>query len=284
MLHTRNIILNLARNQRLDYALVLPDQDVELTKRLYRKVLNRIADPAIFEFVWKDSGIRIDDDELTHYPEVGADELVDISIYPLPQEHIWIETAVKDPFGGADRMYIWDVERSKGRSGYNAIPLVFANGKLAFHGYEIDFHPDIVNENETRGAFEMWCHFPDYEQTYDPYEFQDHALMLGRFLRLLCLPKVRIERSLPDERSNARRAKRGQATIAGQAVVRIDPGAIYEGLTGVGERRTHVSPASHNRRAHVRRLSNGKIVPVRECVIGMNFRDPRPVPQAFIVK
>lgn len=283
LLPTRNLILNLARTNRLAYAIVLPNQDLALTESLYRRIIARLSDPETFEFVWKEPGIHIDSEELTYYPHVEADELTDISTYPLPHEHVWIETAVKNPFDGPDRMYIWDLQRTKSRNGYNAIPLVFVDGKLSFHGCEIDFHPDIVNDNGTRGAFEMWCHFPNYEKTYDPLEFQDHALMLGRFLRLLCLPKVRIETTNPDEKSNARRVKRGQSAYAKRSIVRIDPEAIYEGLPKGNVKGGHASPRPHHRRAHVRHLSNGNAVPVRECVIGMNFRDGPPPPQTFIV-
>ena len=132
----------------------------------------------------------------------------------------------------------------------------------------------------------MWCHFADYENYYDPYEYQDQAKMLGRFMRLLNLPTVRKEVTSPNAALNEERRKQGKAMIATRTVVTIDNAAIADGLPTIasGAGRTHASPKPHHRRAHLRRMPDNRITRVRECVIGNTDWADTPKPQRFRIR
>ncbi|WP_168879105.1 hypothetical protein [Rhizobium sp. P28RR-XV] len=114
-LRVRNRILQLHRANRLEYWTVpLPMEDERRLQQMLPGILRGIADPDIFEFVWQDSQIRIDDDFIVHYPTVEEWEWEEAMTCPVPHPHVWIETAAAGPDGADERIYIWDVTPSVG--------------------------------------------------------------------------------------------------------------------------------------------------------------------------
>lgn len=282
-LRVRNRILQLHRANRLEYGTVpLPIEDERRLLLMLPEILRSIASPDIFEFVWQDSRIRIDDDFIVHYPTVEEWEWEEAMTCPIPHPHVWIETAVTGPDDGTDRIYIWDVTRDEGR-GFIATPLVFDQQANTFShfGTSIVVAQNEIDDLGRRGTVKVFNALTQYADDYETDEFYEHANMLARLFRMLCHPKTIVEAAPADERLNRERRRRGRETIAHQRTVRISEEAFqYQGSNAGGE---HASPKEHHRRAHKRRYADGRETMVRECIVNRGYRGVPPLPQHFSV-
>ncbi|OJH54713.1 hypothetical protein ATN81_11825 [Agrobacterium pusense] len=282
-LRFRNRILQLDRANRLEYGTVpLPPEDERRLLLMLPDILRRIADPDIFEFAWQDSGIRIDDDYLVHYPTVEEWEWEEAMTCPVPHPHVWIETAAVGPDGANDRVYIWDVTRD-GARGFTATPLVFDQqaNTLTHFGTSIVVEQNEIDDLGRRGTVKVFNALTQYANDYETDEFYEHANMLARLFRMLCHPKAIVEAAPADERVNRERRRRGRETIAPQRTVRISEDAFqYRGSNAASG---HASPKEHYRRAHKRRYADGRETTVRECVVNRGQGGVPPLPQHFSV-
>lgn len=279
----RNRILQLYRANRLQFASVpLPLEDQRRLVLLFPDILDRIADPDIFEFEWHESQICIDGDDLVHYPTVEEWEWEEAMSCPVPHPHCWIETAVSAQDGSKERIYIWDVVRNE-EHGFTATPLVFdtKTNSLSYFGTYIVVAKNEFDDLGRRGKVKIFNALTKYADDYEIDEFYEHANMLARLFRMLCHPKVVVEASPADERVNRERRRRGRETIAHQRTVRISEEAFqYRGSNRAGG---HASPKEHHRRAHKRRYADGRETTVRECVVNRGDRGIPPSPQNFTV-
>lgn len=282
-MRVRNRILQLDRANRLEYATVpLPAEDEQRLMLLLPDILRRIADPDIFEFVWQDSQIRIDDDYMVHYPTVEEWEWEEAMTCPVPHPRVWIETALAGPDGASDRVYIWDVTRDDGH-GFTATPLVFdQQGNTFSHfGTYIVVAQNDIDDLGRRGTVKVFNALTQYADDYETDEFYEHANMLARLFRILCHPKAVVEATPADESLNRERRRRGRETIAHQRTVRISEEAFqYRGSNAAGG---HASPKEHHRRAHKRRYADGRETMVRECIVNPGHGGVPPLPQHFSV-
>ncbi|MGO6692527.1 hypothetical protein ACCS54_18780 [Rhizobium johnstonii] len=281
-MRTRNLIVNLARSNRLIFTtLRMSISSERVVLRDGPRLFASISDPKIFEFHWPNSGVRIDEQGLSHYPDVGKEEWDDGLDCPVPHPHIWLEADTEDA-SGKSRKFIWDIRRQS-ESTFEATPLVFHGQTLTYPGMSFKVHRHEVSEDGIRGGVEIEGLAPEYEKIYDIEEFFDHARLLVRFLRILCLPQTVNKIEEPNPKMNADRIKRKREPLATHTQIIIDPAAITvayaNGIVG-----THASPNPHNRRAHVRRLPRGGVTQVRECVVGQKSPDTSPEPQDFRVR
>lgn len=281
-MHTRNLILNLMRANRLEISAPdIPEHERELIFRDIPGVMASISAPDIFEFVWHDHGILLDEDDLTHYPLIEHEEYEEGLKCPLPHPHIWLEGDVNDPKTGLVRKYIWDIRRVEDGA-FTAIPLVFDGTCLTHFGVLLKVWPNEVGDDGRPGPIGTSTLSKSYHKLYDIEEFADHARMIVRFLRILCLPQAEKHVSSPNPRANANRARRKREPISIQTTVKISQAFVSikyrNDVPG-----THASPRAHARRSHIRRLSDGRVITVKECIVGA--RDPsfRPTPQSFRV-
>jgi hypothetical protein len=67
---------------------------------------------------------------------------------------------------------------------------------------------------------------------------------------------------------NKQRARQGRCPIGTRYAVKVKLGASH--AYGGSKGGTHASPAAHWRRAHPRHLSDGRVVPVKECRVGFD--------------
>jgi hypothetical protein len=79
---------------------------------------------------------------------------------------------------------------------------------------------------------------------------------------LLCTKYIKKERIDPPTTLNKKRAKRGKPPLHPYTIVRLQ-----DRQSGVGAGRCGSSPRPHWRRGHIRRLSNGLVVPVAPCLV-----------------
>lgn len=283
-MRVRNRILQLHRANRLGYGSVplLGGEDQQWLMSVVPQVLNHMADADIFEFVWRDSGIRIDEDYLVHYPDVEEWEWDEAMTCPVPHRHIWIETAVANPEGTRDRIYIWDVMREE--SGFTATPLLFdeETNSLAHFGTIIAVDTVAIDDLGRRGTVKVYNALNDYAEDYEIDEFYEQANMLARFIRMLCHPKVIVEAQAADPGVNRERRRRGREAIARRQTIWISEDAFRfeSSKTASG---THASPKEHYRRAHKRRYADGRETEVRDCVVNRGQGPVPPLPQHFSV-
>jgi hypothetical protein len=279
---TRNRILDLYRSGQLRFTSVpLPEHDTRLLRGLMPDVLEKIANPAIFEFSWEDSGIALDNDFEVYYPDVDDNEWKEALQCPLPHPYIWLETGVRDPELHNDRAYIWYIERRNER-GYVATPLVFQQNTVSYFGVYFELDPDGIDNFGVPGRVTVYNCLESYAREYELDEFFRQADMLARFFRILCLPDAQIETAEPNERRNRTRVRNGKDPIAVRRTVRIDKAALIASL-GARTGQTHASPSEHFRRAHQRHLRNGRVVNVRDCIVNQGQSANGPVPQDFVV-
>lgn len=279
---TRNRILDLYRNERLQFTTVpLPEQDTRLLQGLMPDILEKIANQAIFEFSWEDSDIKLDNDLDVYYPNVDDNEWTEALRCPLPHPYIWLETGVRDPWLHNDRTYIWYIER-KNECGYGAIPLVFHLDTISYSGIYFELDPDGVDEYGIPGKVSIYNRLESYKREYDLDEFYRQADTLARFFRILCLPNARIETVEPNERRNRTRVRNGKDPVVARKTVRIDKEALLESLSALTGQ-THASPVEHFRRAHRRRYKNGHVGNVRDCIVNRGRSVNGPLPQDFVV-
>ncbi|MFC6448356.1 hypothetical protein [Shinella zoogloeoides] len=282
-MRVRNRILQLNRANRLKFGTVpLPMKDEWRLRGMRAGLLDRIAAPDIFEFVWVGSQICIDNDFIVHYPTVEEWEWEEAMTCPVPHPHVWIETAADGPDGADERIYIWDVTRDEGR-GFTAAPLVFdqQNSTLSHFGTYVVVAQNEIDDLGRRGTVKVFNALTQYADDYEIDEFYEHANMLARLFRMLCHPKATVETKPVDERTNRERRRRGRETIAHQTTVRISVEALqYRGTNAIGG---HASPKEHHRRAHKRRYADGRETTVRECVVNRGHGGVAPLPQHFSV-
>lgn len=282
-MRVRNRILQLHRANRLNYATVpLPPEDERRLTLLLPDILRRIADPDIFEFVWRDSGICIDDDYMVHYPTVEEWEWEEAMSCPVPHPHVWIETTASGPDGASHRNYIWDVTREEGH-GFTAIPLLFdqQTNSFCYFGTNIVVAQNEIDDLGRLGTANVFNVLTQYADDYEIDEFYEHANMLARFFRILCRPNVILEATPIDKSVNRERRRRGRETIAVRQTVRISEEAFqFRASNAAAE---HASPKEHYRRAHKRRYADGRETEVRECVVNRGHGGTPPLPQHFSI-
>lgn len=278
----RREILELNRSGRLRWGSVpLPPRDVEELRRSMPDVISAVANPEIFEFDWQDAAISLDDGYDTHYPTVDDWEWLEGIASPVPHPFIWLQTRVLDPHGDGDRFYIWNIER-KGMCGYSATPLVYHQGILSYFGTYFELDPSGVDPDGRRGRVTVFNSLESYDREYEIEEFFRQSATLARFFRLLNLPGAEIEIWEPEEKLNRARIRKGKEPLAIRKTVRIDSAALLRRRNGAGSK--HASPAEHFRRAHPRRLPNGRTTNVRNCIVNPGRGPEDPTPQDFTVR
>jgi len=278
----RNQILKLHRSKKLKFGGVpVSAADQHKLRHHIPSVLDRIANPEIFEFRWEDAGIWMSDNDLVHYPDVDDQEWQEAVKCPVPHPFVWVEVGVNYPQNQGERIYIWYIERI-GISGYTATPLIFARDTLMYSGISFELDPDTVDDFGIQGSVTIRYLVESYARDYDLAEYFGQADTLARFFRILCLPKAQVMISEPHGKLNKARLKRGREPLSIRRTVRIDSADLattHSGGTGM----THASPTEHFRRAHQRHLRNGRSVSVRECIVNKGTTDTGAVPQQFSV-
>lgn len=96
---------------------------------------------------------------------------------------------------------------------------------------------------------------------------REACFQLGSFLEALACPTVHIKTARTvDEAVNRRRAKKGKLPLHEIKILNIElPKITYERVNRGG---THASPRLHIRRKHPRTLPSGRVVTVRQCIVG----------------
>ena len=103
-------------------------------------------------------------------------------------------------------------------------------------------------------------------------------------LRLLADASIPVEHSIPDERLNRSRLKRGRAALPPHTVVRTRD-YVSEFHSSAGRPRSpgqgghHASPTAHWRRAHPRHLASGRVVQIKPMKV--NWRDGEELHRLF---
>lgn len=278
----RNQILDLHRSNKLNYGAVpLSTEDQQLLIDHIPGVLDRMANPDIFEFKWEDAGIWLDNDLLVHYPDIDDQEWEEAVKCPVPHPVIWVETNVRDPQNQDDRTYIWHIER-EGLCGYKATPLIFYRDTLFYSGIFFELDPEAVDNFGVRGSVTISYLLESYARDYDLEEYFRQADTLARLFRILSLPKVQVTIWEPPAKLNKARRKRGREPLATRKIVSIDTADLEVARSGPNGT-THALPTEHFRRAHQRHLRNGRVVSVRECIVNKGTSETGAVPQDFRV-
>jgi hypothetical protein len=284
-----NLITKLLEKDRLFMAhLPLPPDEAASVRRMSPDAVAKLVDPEVFEFTWENSGIFVDADELTHYPKVSEKEVQDAVQCPVPHDKIVIHTQVTREGFNNPASYIWHVEATE--NGYIATPFVFADQTLSYFGTTLIFDRRYTNPD---GSPAFGCRTPaSHPVIYDKEELLEHHCMLLRFLRILCLPQAVIEEIEPTAQQNRARARRGRPPLPRRRIVRIAPEAIQrialpaenEGIPEPNAVENARAPVvAHHRRAHLRRLSSGRLVRIRSCIVNDRGHGALPPPQDFHV-
>ncbi len=244
-------------------------------------VLREINNPEIFEFEWEQSGISLDDQHDTHYPQIEDWEWLEGIACPVPHPFIWLQTRVTDPAGGDDRFYIWNIQR-QGMCGYSATPLLYHSGILSYFGTYFELDPEEIDQDGRIGRVTVANCLESYAAEYEMDEFFGQAAALSRFFRILSHPDAEIEVWEPGVKLNRARLRKGKEALLARRTVKIDSAALQRRLNHA--RSTHSSPAEHHRRAHTRVLADGRKVSVRNCVVNPGRSPAGPPPQVFTVR
>ena len=247
-----------------------------------RKVTSGILSNDVFEFCWPRSDIWIDEQARTHYPHIGDDELREAVRSPVPHEQIWLET---DVWGTDGRCvtYGWLIEQL-GTRGFRAFPVVLNGDRLAVSGATIQFEPEGYVEGDELPEMRLSIVFCNYESYGEPEEFKDQCEVISRFMRILSHPRAIIDLEDAGLRApgiDRTRISHEVSVLPRRATVRIDPEA-YKVEHHAEDPERHRSPAEHHRRAHTRRLPDGRVILVRNCVVNPGKGAPG-LPQQYVV-
>lgn len=94
---------------------------------------------------------------------------------------------------------------------------------------------------------------------------------------LLNTKYVDIQHYIPPEKVNLKRAKSKRPLLSDCSIIRIR--SEYLEKTAVG---THNSPKPHWRRGHVRKLHDGRMIPVQPCLVNFNGHDIIPSKGVYV--
>lgn len=244
-------------------------------------LLEEIRQLDVFEFEWLSSGIELCEDFLPYFPFDEEEDLPEGMKCPLPHDKIWIETSVPSRADNVPRKFCWFVRYTP--EGHWAItPFVVNYDWVMVYGATAILDPMFYDPaSGDRGSIWMDYLTPRHSNSS---VYHNVWCMVGcflRFLRCLNLPGTEVRLSEPAEKVNRIRLKKGKAPIPERRVVHIGGSAQYRSHANTNLRQ-HKSPAEHFRRAHLRRLSDGRVVKVRSCLVnGSNGTDA--VPQRFSV-
>ena len=279
----RSRIIKHHRKGRLEiiHPALRPNPGVDIG-RFCQMVTSKILSADVFEFCWPISDIWIDEEARTHYPYVCDDELFEAMLSPVPHERIWLETDVRVA-NGCYVTYGWLIERL-GVCGFHAYPVVLNGDRMIIIGATIRFEPDGYVKCDVFPEMEVTIAFENYESYGEPEEFKDQCEVIARFMRILSHPRAVIE--IDDTHLRAPGIDRSGNSPdvpvpPRRATVRIDPEA-YRFEHDPENAGRHRSPTEHHRRAHRRRLPDGRIIWVRNCVVNPGKGAPA-LPQRFAV-
>ena len=245
-------------------------EDSALVRSTWAEMICEILHPTRHIFRWLDSGLIINEDGYTVYPEISPAELIDAVHYPVPFEKVWLETAVPTVGSNAVEHFCWLVERNE--KGFFARFLVMRDGFLVDDGVFVGFDRDLLDDD---GVPQFSYGAPtSFHAQLDFNECRHRQQLLLRFFRLLCLQKLEIDAQVPDERLNAARMKRGRSPLPVQQVVRISQQRAARGH-GVGSV-DREPPRPHHRRSHVRHLRDGRKIKIRDTIVMRGNEIPLP--------
>ena len=275
---TRDEILDKLAADTLDVSLLpIKVRHGQSAQRYAEDVLGAIQHNAVFDICWRDAGVHLNEELLSHYPHVENWELVESLSCPVPHERLWVEMEVTTPFG--DRLvYGWILMRL-GSCGFTAFPVTYLGSRLNLLGSTIRFDADSQAGCTTPGRVDIATIFQDYATWGDPREFVKHSEMLSRLMRALAMPATRTGAGGYSNGGNASSAAAGAQLLEKRSIVRIGQGTVSVECP-IHKVQTP-SVAEHHRRSHSRRLKGGGVVIVRETIVNPGRGPKPPKPQKF---